>query len=100
VFSALKDKDILGLIFPLKDCVDLWYPAQLEGKRASNADLLLSMLGDAEVFVKICYNSPLIAFQAALDQATAGDLIVVYGSFFTVSQVMANNNILKQKEVL
>ena len=89
VFSALKDKDILGLIVPLKDYVDYWYPAQLNVKRAISANLLLSYFNDAEIFVKICYNEPLLAFKTALDQAKPGDLIVVYGSFFTVSHIMA-----------
>ena len=89
VFSALQDKDILGLIEPLKDCVDYWYPATLNVKRAASVNLLLSHFRDAEIFVKICYNSPLIALNAALNHASPGDLIVVYGSFFTVGQVMA-----------
>lgn len=89
VFSALKDKDILGLIKPLKEYVDFWYPAQLDVKRAISTDLLLSCFNNAEIFVKICYNDPLLAFKAALNQTQSGDLIVVYGSFFTVSYVMA-----------
>ncbi len=90
VFSALKDKDILGLIMPLKDCIDHWYPAQLHNKRAASEDLLLTLFKNAEIPVEICYNSPLTAFETALKQAKPGDLIVVYGSFFTVSHVMAN----------
>ncbi|WP_133134997.1 bifunctional tetrahydrofolate synthase/dihydrofolate synthase [Legionella rowbothamii] len=89
VFSALKDKDILGLILPLKDYVDYWYPAQLDVKRAPSANLLLSYFKDAEIYAKICYNEPFLAFKAALDQAKPGDLIVVYGSFFTVGHIMA-----------
>jgi dihydrofolate synthase/folylpolyglutamate synthase len=88
VFSALKDKDIIGLIYPLKDCVDRWYPAQLDNKRAASATLLLSIFKEAGVCIEFCYNSPLVAFNTALNQAKTGDLIVVYGSFFTVSQVM------------
>ncbi|QMT60043.1 bifunctional tetrahydrofolate synthase/dihydrofolate synthase [Legionella sp. PC997] len=90
VFSALKDKDILGLIMPLKDCIDHWYPAQLQNKRAASEDLLLTFFKNAEIPVEICYNNPLVAFETALKQAKPGDLIVVYGSFFTVSHVMAN----------
>ncbi len=90
VFSALQDKDILGLIMPLKDCVDRWYPAQLENKRAASGDSLLTFFTNAEISVEICYNNPLVAFETALKQAKPGDLIVVYGSFFTVSHVMAN----------
>jgi dihydrofolate synthase/folylpolyglutamate synthase len=89
IFSALKDKDIFGLIFPLKDCVDRWYPAQLDNKRASSTNMLLSVFEEAEIFVEICYTSPLIAYQMALNQAAPGDLIVVYGSFYTVGQIMA-----------
>lgn len=89
VFSALKDKDILGLIAPLKDCVTHWYPAQLDVKRAISAKLLLAHFKNAEIFVEICYNSPLLAFETALNQAEPDDLIVVYGSFFTVSHIMA-----------
>lgn len=90
VFSALKDKDILNLIMPLKDCIDYWYPAQLDNKRAADADLLITILRDAAISVEFCYTNPLIAFEAALKQSRLGDLIVVYGSFFTVSHVMAN----------
>ncbi|MCW8418401.1 bifunctional tetrahydrofolate synthase/dihydrofolate synthase [Fluoribacter dumoffii] len=90
VFSALKDKDIFNLIMPLKDCVDRWYLAQLDNKRAASADMLLAIFSDAEIPVEICYTNPLIAFETALKQAKPGDLIVVYGSFFTVSHVMAN----------
>lgn len=90
VFSALKDKDIFNLIMPLKDCVDYWYPAQLENKRAVSADLLIRILRDAAISVEFCYNDPLIAFEAAFKQSRPNDLIVVYGSFFTVSHVVAN----------
>lgn len=89
VFSALKDKDILALLMPLKEYVDCWYPAQLDSKRAISANLLLSYFKNAEISGEICYNNPILAFETALNQAQPGDLIVVYGSFFTVGHVMA-----------
>lgn len=89
VFSALKDKDISGLINPLKDCIDQWFPAQLYNKRASSAGYLLSKFKDAEIDVNICYTNPLVAFESALSQTKAGDLIVTYGSFHTVGQIMS-----------
>lgn len=90
VFSALKDKDIVGLITPLKDCINRWFPAQLDNKRAASRTTLLDALRTAEIVTEICYDSPLIAFEAALNQAQPGDRIVVYGSFYTVGQVMAS----------
>ncbi len=97
VFSALKDKDILGLIFPLKDCVDRWYPAQLDNNRAASSDLILTHCRDAELLVNICYTSPLVAFEQAQAMAVAGDLIVVFGSFFTVSHVMAAQHYISEQ---
>ncbi len=92
VFSALKDKNILGLIIPLRDCIDHWYLAQLDNPRAAPADYLLSMGKKAEILAEICYTSPLVAFKEVLTHATVGDLIVVFGSFFTVSQVMSSQH--------
>jgi dihydrofolate synthase/folylpolyglutamate synthase len=97
IFSALKDKDILGLILPLKYCVNRWYPAQLEGKRAAEASQLLACFEQAEIKTQTCYNSPLSAFEIALKEAQIGDLIIVYGSFLTVSHVMTHHNLSEQK---
>lgn len=91
VFSALKDKDICGIILPLKSCVDHWYPAQLTYKRAASAEQLLQSLKQAEIITDLCYNNPLAAFQAAQSHAKEGDLIIVFGSFFTVSYVMSTD---------
>lgn len=92
VFSALKDKDILGLITPIKDCIDHWYLAQLDNPRAASADYLLSLGKKAEILAEICYTSPLVAFEEAMNQASAGDLIVVFGSFVTVGQVISSQH--------
>jgi dihydrofolate synthase/folylpolyglutamate synthase len=89
VFAALKDKDILGMILPLRDCVAHWYPAQLTNQRAVNSDDLVSLCNQADILVDFCYTSPVFAFEAALECAKPGDLLVVFGSFLTVGQVMA-----------
>lgn len=90
VFSALKDKDILELINPLREYVDHWYFAKLDNSRAASADYLLSIAKKAEILVEFCYTSPLVAFDEAMTQAEPGDLIIVFGSFFTVGQVMSS----------
>lgn len=87
VFSALKDKDIVNMLRPLKHVVDLWYVALLETARAADSDYLLTICKKEDILVNFCYNDPLVAFDAAFNNATKGDLIVVFGSFFTVAQV-------------
>ena len=89
VFSAMADKDISGLIAPLKNMVERWYPAVFSGKRAATAAQLLDALKANDVNEILCYNNPLLAFDAACSQASADDLIVVYGSFIIVGQILS-----------
>lgn len=88
VFGALKDKDIYGIIFALNGCVHHWYPAQLNSNRAIADGELLRIFTRFGV-QPACWPSPEAAFKQALAQADAEDLIVVFGSFFTVAPVMA-----------
>lgn len=88
VFSALKDKDIVGLIAPLTDCVDHWYPAMLTGKRAASKEQLTNAFANCGI-IPSCYSDPLSAYQVACNQAGSDDLIVVYGSFITVGNVLS-----------
>lgn len=89
VFSGLKDKDLRGLIKPMHSYVDFWYPAVLSSKRAASKTLLQTVFQAEHCLVSEFFNDPLTAYQAAQQQADSGDLIVVYGSFLTVSAVMS-----------
>ena len=89
VFSGLKDKDLCGLIRPMRALIDGWYPTLLQGARAADASTLLAALHHEGCVAKACFGDPVAAFEAAQQQAKEGDLIVVYGSFLTVSAVLA-----------
>jgi dihydrofolate synthase/folylpolyglutamate synthase len=89
VFSALNDKNIPELIAALKESVDYWLPALLTSKRAASKEQItraFSLYG----LSPICYNNPLLAYKAAVAAAKPGDLIVVYGSFYTVAAVISH----------
>lgn len=96
VFSGLNDKDLLGLIKPMHSLVDFWYPAVLSSKRAASEPLLRSVFNDMNDSMEICYDDPYAAYDAASNAAKPDDLIVVYGSFLTVSAVMS----IQQQEEL
>ncbi|STX51644.1 dihydrofolate:folylpolyglutamate synthetase FolC [Legionella busanensis] len=89
VFSAFADKDIIGMIKPLKDVVHFWYPTLLPGKRAASANQLISSLAANDINLNICYNSPFLAYQAACKEAEGHDLIVVFGSFIIVGAILS-----------
>ena len=92
IFSALKDKDLCGLINPMQTCVDFWYPAVLSSGRAASQTLLVAALQSENCLISSCFNDPVGAYHAATKEAKQGDLVVVYGSFLTVSAIMAINN--------
>ncbi len=89
VFSALKDKDLCGLISPMVDDVDFWYLAPLDGQRAATESLLQHALYKATGMKAPFFTDPVSAFAAAQNKASPGDVIVIYGSFLLVSAVMA-----------
>ena len=91
VFSALKDKDVYGLIKPLSSIVEQWYPASLRGQRAASQEQLQKAFRDVLGEQPHCYEDPIQATQAAVAAAKPGDWIVVYGSFLLVGAVMTAN---------
>jgi dihydrofolate synthase / folylpolyglutamate synthase len=86
VCGMLRDKDVAGVLRALAPRITRWHFASLSGPRAASAEELAANLGqgDAQKFA-----SPLEAFSAALERASEGDKIVVFGSFLTVGEVMA-----------
>jgi dihydrofolate synthase / folylpolyglutamate synthase len=89
VFSAFADKDIIGMIKPLRNYIQHWYPALLPGERAAQPEQLISSLAANEIYLDTCYNSPFLAYQAACKQAESHDLIVVFGSFIMVGAILS-----------
>ncbi|WP_064605304.1 bifunctional tetrahydrofolate synthase/dihydrofolate synthase [Photobacterium sp. J15] len=86
VVAMLHDKDIAATMAEMKGIVDVWYPASLEGPRAAKAEEIISHLeGEQAVF-----DSPEQAYDAALAQAESDDMVIVFGSFYTVGQVSSH----------
>lgn len=94
VFGAMKDKDIAGIVRQLKDDIDFWYLTDLPTPRAATADMLERYLreagvtDDADHGVKR-FESAQAAFAAVQEKADDNDRIVVFGSHYTVADVMA-----------
>ena len=88
VFSAFSDKDCDALIQPMLGLVENWYPVLLTGKRARSAAQLHAIVQKYGIIIGECHDSAFDAYQVACQQASSGDLIVVYGSFLIVSGVL------------
>jgi len=86
VVSMLSDKDISASLQPLKDDVDFWYTGALSVPRAAT---LKTMASNLALFTEAanCFDNVDEAFKIANKQANKTDLILVFGSFFTVAKI-------------
>jgi dihydrofolate synthase/folylpolyglutamate synthase len=89
VFGMLRDKDVEGVIDRVGDRIDHWYLGSTSGGRGLPAKQLAQRLrrqrpeADVQAFDDIG-----AAFDAAQRAAKADDRILVFGSFYTVADVM------------
>lgn len=92
VFGVLADKDVLGIVAPLVQIVDGWYVGTPAGERALAAAQLEERLQHAFPRASVLNCDKLsAAYAAACAQAVPGDRIVVFGSFYTVSELFHLN---------
>ncbi|NQZ24537.1 MAG: bifunctional tetrahydrofolate synthase/dihydrofolate synthase [Colwellia sp.] len=86
VTGMLKDKDIINTFQPLISLVDHWYLGGLSIPRGASANELVEQLSLNKDSVN-CFDNITQAFTLANDNSMAGDLILVFGSFYTVAEV-------------
>ncbi|WP_318439250.1 bifunctional tetrahydrofolate synthase/dihydrofolate synthase [Photobacterium leiognathi] len=86
VVAMLHDKDIASTIAAMRDTVDDWYPASLTGPRAATAEEILQHLPANCVG----FDKPESAFDQALTQVGEDDMVIVFGSFYTVGQITSH----------
>jgi dihydrofolate synthase/folylpolyglutamate synthase len=88
VFSALADKDAVGMACRLAGQVDAWYVAGLPGPRGHEADALADLLRQAGLPVAGAWSRPSMAYNAAMNEAEAFDRLLVFGSFLCVADIL------------
>ena len=88
VFAMLSDKDIAGVIAILKPLVTHWYAAGIGGPRGTCAEALAQKLAAVDIAAVTCCDNVTAALRAAREAAGVDDKIIVFGSFYTVSEAM------------
>ncbi|MFD1216113.1 bifunctional tetrahydrofolate synthase/dihydrofolate synthase [Microbulbifer celer] len=90
--AVMADKDVPGLVAPLKHEIDHWFPALLpDNPRAADAAQLLRGLSEAGVpEAQVDRQCMPVAerLQSLIEVLQAGDRLLVFGSFFTVAEVL------------
>lgn len=83
--GMLKDKDIAASLAPLQPLVHGWYLASLTGPRAATAQELARTVPQGR-----CFDSVAQALVAAESDCGEQDMVIAFGSFYTVADVLAN----------
>lgn len=103
VVGAMADKDLAGLLAPLVTAISHWHCCDLPGvARAAKATMLAAVLynvvatademrGDVQGAASRidCHPDPATGLAAAVKRSLPGDLILVFGSFYTLTPVLA-----------
>ncbi|MDB9970991.1 hypothetical protein OAD77_09530, partial [Porticoccaceae bacterium] len=93
VASVLNDKDWAGIVEPLNGVFAQWYVGEIsDSERATKAQTMHEVLYNAGLSSSL-FESVEDAFNSALTEvakeASKDDVIVVFGSFHTVSAVLS-----------
>ena len=89
VFAMLADKDVTGVIQAVGHEIDQWYVASIQNVRGARAEQLAQVVHSEFPQTNVTsYPDVSSAYHQACLEAGENDRIVVFGSFFTVADVM------------
>lgn len=93
VFGALRDKQPAALVEHIQPLVDHWFVASPANPRSMTRRELAAAVGSVVSADRwMSFGSVAEAYAAAIDFAEAIDRIVVFGSFFTVEEVLTSTS--------
>ncbi|NOT67990.1 MAG: bifunctional tetrahydrofolate synthase/dihydrofolate synthase [Methylophilaceae bacterium] len=89
VFAMLADKDIAGVIHAVKSQINAWYVADIDHARGAKASQLVDSICQQIPDCTVAgFSNVILAFRQAYKEAAENDRIIVFGSFFTVADIM------------
>jgi dihydrofolate synthase/folylpolyglutamate synthase len=92
VFSILLDKDIDSVIMPFIKLVDEWFISSIDHTRAQKVDVIKLALKKMNKSTPIHIADNLLqAYKNAYKKTALDDNIIVFGSFFTVREIIKEN---------
>ncbi|PWQ96691.1 bifunctional tetrahydrofolate synthase/dihydrofolate synthase [Leucothrix arctica] len=93
IFSALVDKDLEGIISPLKEYFDVWHLITLEGPRVQGSQILSDKLQAVGISAPIeCHKDTVNVIKTLQKTMNSEDRVVAFGSFLVVSAFIQGLN--------
>jgi dihydrofolate synthase/folylpolyglutamate synthase len=100
LFAVMADKAIAEIIHIIQSCVGHWSLALLDdNERAAQPDLVQALLREQGIYQVALASSFSESLHSALSRLSAGDRLVVFGSFFTVAAAMTDIAELSQPRI-
>lgn len=90
IVGMLADKDVQHTLEPMIGLVDEWLIAELPSQRSCKTDFLLAELKKLTISPVNTQPSIREAYAYAMQLAAPNDRIIIFGSFFTVAEVLAH----------
>jgi len=87
VVGMLKDKDIKKTLAALANVVDCWYFSSLSGERAATSKDIEQIVDGMSLGPSNCFDNVKQAYTMAKTDAQPNELVLVFGSFFTVAEI-------------
>ncbi|MCF6354072.1 MAG: bifunctional tetrahydrofolate synthase/dihydrofolate synthase [Candidatus Polarisedimenticolaceae bacterium] len=89
LFAMLSDKDVAAVVQVLAPYIDIWFLAALTSERGLPVRELQRQVDLSDLPAQT-HTAPSVerAYEMVLDYATEGDRVLVFGSFFTVADVL------------
>lgn len=90
IFSILADKDAAATVAELRDLIDVWWVAGLPGPRGRRAADLATEVAAVTAGKVETAETPAAAWRLLRGSLNEDDRVVVFGSFLTVGEVLAD----------
>ena len=89
VFSILKNKDIDQVLMPFINIVDEWFISEINDSRTQKIDVIINTLKRYNKQIVINkFDNLTLAYNNVSKKCGLNDNIIIYGSFFTVSEIL------------
>jgi len=97
VIGVLEDKDVYSLVKPMKSLIDEWYCGTINNERGMNAKEIECRISSTIETEHISHYSSIIeAYNKAIESLRKEDRLIVYGSFYTVSEILKYKKFTKK----
>lgn len=87
VFGMLADKEVQTIVDLMSDTIDHWYLATIRHPKSMSGHEIARYFADKRRYG--CYECPQQAYQAAINHAQDHDLIIIFGSFYVIAQILS-----------